>query len=791
MAIANLSGGDARIEVDTSALNETLGTQSEQVGNDTIVMIDDFDTGAEADTEATIDYVDRLIMIREGTATQEIRRVIADSAGTGNLRILTVHEDWLVVPASSDDCQVSYVIQDCATIGAQFSLLQKRNTDYTSSKRLQVGDGTNFAWLAFLDGVSYETLDNSSTTEADFTVNGTGNPRFTNGYLFGGNPVSGGYFIVTPALAGELSWEVIDGGATDLNDFFFTGIISHEFAFRASTTGSEIRGNKVKLFVQARELELLCQDTQITDLTVEGSANVADIIRCREWDSNGFIEDFKLISTNGLATRDSDTSTETLEFRDITFINNTQLIEVNSNKTWNIVNPVWSPTTADESDFDFLTATGNIINERFSVDTTSLTIGGTPLTAKVYVIENDDGVGSPNLPHELTADANGLANADVVKREFTETGGGGAVDTATHATFSVTSAEYGELPIITNYTPDNDDSTTGQFGNKLTFNHLEDTFQLQTTASTARTLGDVTNTVLIENQTNPAQLFKFTGGSGVDPTVGDTIGNDQDIAEGVFVSLIQGDFVAGTMLLDTRNSTAWDTGVHVVDDGASGGNWVADFDDSFGLKDFTWLIDVDSLSGQNIYDYLNAKLDEATLDDLTPTFFDTILFWANQGTNALPVVGAVAGAQNTFDTVSETIKNEGWMIYDNTGTNGRPSFTNWNGFQSDDDTIFTPDATVNLTIHVERKDDTTDISGASVIILLTSDNSTIAQGTTDGTGDFSTSFNYTSDLDVTVRSRKSTLPIPRYFNEEAVNTITSTGMNQNFAMREDAIVAQA
>ena len=789
MAITNIGGGDSRLEVTTAAVGESLGSQTQQTGSNTIILSDTFDNLANSDTEAAIDYVDRLILIRKGLATEEVKRIIADAAGSGTTRILTVHEDWTVVPASSDDCQVSYVMEDMDTT-APVALLQKRVHDYGTSKRIQIGDNTNFAWLAIIDGRSQETNDNNSTTEADYTIR---NPaRLDVGYLFAGQPVSGSYIISTPATDGELSIEVQDGGVLTMYDFFHQGVANLESRWNDDgTNGSVIRGNKIKWLFNCREFDMLIQNMQITDLTIEGQGTTSDIIRCRDYDANAFIKGLTIINTNGITTRNADTSTETIEFRNVLFINNLRLIEVNSNKTWDIVNPVWSPTLSDETDFNFLTGTSNIINEKFSLDTTSKRVDGTALTAKVYVVEEDNGSGSQNMPHELTADANGLANVDVTKRGFTETGGGGSIDAAVHATFSVLSFEYGDLPVITAYTPNNTDVTTGQFGNIVTFAHLDDIFQVEGTAATARTLGDTTNDVKIQNQANPATLIKFTGGSGVNPTVGDTIGNSVDGAQGTFRSLVEGNFVAGTMLLDARDATAWPTAAHNLDDAASGGDWVAAFDTGFGVKSFTWLIDADILTSQQLYDYLNAKADEATLDKLTPTFFDTILNWANEGTNALPVVGVSTGSPNTFKTVSETIKNEGWMVYDSDGTDGAPNLVGWVSFQSDDDSLFTPESTVTLTVHCERKDDNTDIQSVQVIIIRVSDSTTITSGTTNASGDFTDSFVYTADVDVIIRARKSTLPIPRFFPEDAANTIKTTGMTQNFLLVEDSIVAQA
>lgn len=99
-------------------------------------------------------------------------------------------------------------------------------------------------------------------------------------------------------------------------------------------------------------------------------------------------------------------------------------------------------------------------------------------------------------------------------------------------------------------------------------------------------------------------------------------------------------------------------------------------------------------------------------------------------------------------------------------------------------------ATVTLTVNVTRKDDGSNISGASIIVIRDSDERILVTGTTNNLGVFSEPYAYTSDESVTIRVRKSTLPIPRYFAKRAGNTVTNSGFIQNISLVQDFFVAQ-
>jgi len=786
MAITTSAGDGVRVT--TASMNETLGDQSQANGTDEIVVSDTFTNTNNGQVEGTIGYVDRLAVLRQGQSNEETRFITVDTAGTGTTRILTVHEPWTTAPSSSETIHVSYVIQDCATVTG-LGLINKRNQDYTSTRKLRVGNsgGGGFGYFALLFGASLETVDNSSTTDPDVRVESDG--RFDSGYLFGGTPVSGGEMFLTPAVNGELAFEGVSGCECNWYDTVMIAVARPAFNFLASTT-SKVRMRKCVFKFSINDFRLGAQDTDLNNVSWESDdTGTTPRLQVRDWTSGNFVQNITLVNFNGLETV---TSGDDPVLKNLRFINQSKLITINTAETWTIINMV-DPSiigTANQNDVS-IAGTGELLLQ-IDLDVNVTDANNSGLTSKIYVITNNNrGASTDSLLHELTADSNGDATANVEIRRYIDNGGT-ALTLQTTNGHAIIVSEYGKLPIIRNVTVQNTDEANNILGQTESFTQLTDVYQVETTASNAITQGDTTQPIAIENQTNPATLLKFTGGSGTNPSIGDTIGNNVNGAEGVLVSLVQGDWTAGTLLLDTRNATAWATGAHTLDDGASAGNWTATFDTGYGVKSFTWLLDIQSNSGQQVYDWFNAKLDESTLDTTGINAMDQVLFWADGGTNALPVVGTLIGAQNKFKTVSETIANEGWMVYNSDdATNGRVSYTNWESFQSDDDSVFTPDATVTLSVHVERKDTGANIQGASVIILKSSDNSLISQGTTDSNGDYTDSFAYTSDTPVIIRSRKSTLPTPRYFAEESANTITVNGLTQTFLMREDTIVAQS
>lgn len=770
MAITTTAGDGVRIT--TAAMNETLGSQTQQTGSNTVVVSNTFTALNNGNVSGSIGYVNRLCIIRQGTGTEETRLITVDTAGTGTTRILTVHENWTSVPASSDTIHVSYVVQDAATVTG-LSLITKRVQDYTSTRKFRVGNaaGTPFAYFALLFGASLESVDNSSTSDPDVRVESAG--RFDSGYLAGGVPVGGGEMYWTPAVNGELAFEGISGCELNWYDMVNVAVARPAFNILVSTT-SKLRMKKVVNKFTINDFRMGAQDSDINDVYFSSDdTGTTPRVQVRDISTGNELKNILFNRFNGLETVTSGQDPVIKNFR---MTNMSKIATIATGETWTFVNGIHATiSTASQADVS-IAGTGELL-EKFSFSNFSHDLSDTPLTAKHYVVAETYRGSSSTLTNEDTADANGLSVQQVEVRRYVDSGGT-ALTLTTSSNFAEFSSEYGYIPIIKNITPANENESVfpTEYGKSIDYAHSTDDFQSETTAATARTLGDTTHTVSIENQTNSASILKYTAGTGT-LSVGNTVTGGTSSATGVVVEIIEGDSTAGSVMLDTRSSGNYTAGGESLSNGAG---WSATMTASSETR-YKWLIDADTLSMQQLYDYLNAKLDESTLDTASPTFFNTILFWAIDGTNALPVVGNTLGSPNIFNTVRETTKTAGWAVY-NTDLGGVAFYTADNG------STFTPQSTVNLTITAVNTANNP-LQSVQVAIYKSSDNTELMNTQTNASGLATTSFTYTADTNVYIRLRKSTTASTRYYPVETTGTIKATGLSVTVTMRVDTIVA--
>lgn len=97
MAITTAAG--TGVVITSAAKNGTLGSQSGATSTQII-----FDTALTTNNGnlANTSFIGRLVIVRRGTGTEETRYMTAQSGTT-----VTVHEPWIVQPASSDTYDVS------------------------------------------------------------------------------------------------------------------------------------------------------------------------------------------------------------------------------------------------------------------------------------------------------------------------------------------------------------------------------------------------------------------------------------------------------------------------------------------------------------------------------------------------------------------------------------------------------------------------------------------------------------------------------------------------------------
>lgn len=358
------------------------------------------------------------------------------------------------------------------------------------------------------------------------------------------------------------------------------------------------------------------------------------------------------------------------------------------------------------------------------------------IAMRVFGIEEQT---TDELSIESSTGASGeTALVEYTTRQFTQNGDG--LNVVRHENSDFKSYKYGKLPFV---------SIVGNISSEQILDaiHLPDIYQIQTTASTARTLGDTTNIVEIQKQTNPASIIKYTSGSGT-LTVGATVTGDTSGASGIVVEILEGDSIAGTVLLNSRNSiTTFTNGEGLTESGTSS-DWTGTYTAST-QTNYTWLINADSLTFQELYDYMNAKFDETPLDDLTPSFMDTVAIWG-RGEHGLPIQGT-ATSPNKFKTVRNTTSNQGWAIYGFSGGFGASS-----QFTSDDGTTFIPTATVTINVTCQSTATGNNISNVKVSIYddpVSSGDSPIASGLTNGSGVFSTSLALSLPFDIQITAR--------------------------------------
>lgn len=362
---------------------------------------------------------------------EEVRYITADSSNT-----LTVHEVWTDGPASSENWRISYIIQDAATVTG-LNLINKRVSDYSSSRRFQVTSG---GYFAMLDGVSLETVDNSSTTVADFVVNN--GAEFQNGYLASNTAVSGGYLIGTPAVAGEFVFDVDAGGIATLYDLFLTCVEQNKVNLNGS-----ILLNKGKFFSASHSMDFTGSTGNLgsyTNLTIEGKSSTNDTITI---DADTTINGVTLIATNGFL---AGTAAETNEIRGAVILpNNLKFIQIadNASAIWDMVNPVWTLDVSDQTHLDFLGTADGTVNERFSLDVVVTETDGTPIQdARVKVYEGLDVFELPTV-NDLDSAADGTVSSDVLSRIFIPNGAS-AITTTTKGLFALRVYDYGKTPFI-------------------------------------------------------------------------------------------------------------------------------------------------------------------------------------------------------------------------------------------------------------------------------------------------------------------------------------------------------
>ena len=207
MTITSTAGDGVR--VNSSAVTDTIGAQTQANGIDQIVLTNTFAALNNGNVHGAADYSgdNRKIILRQGTGTEETRYITAQAAGTGTTVILTVNEPWVNQPQSGDTADVSYNLDDCATLTGV--TLNSKTGVYEFGRNFRCGNGTTFGYLAIVNGKAME-MDDDGDTRYTKRVENAG--RLDIGYEQTGVGIQGGYTFSVHNTAAEDAFEVVSGG---------------------------------------------------------------------------------------------------------------------------------------------------------------------------------------------------------------------------------------------------------------------------------------------------------------------------------------------------------------------------------------------------------------------------------------------------------------------------------------------------------------------------------------------------------------------------------------------------
>lgn len=567
MAITSTAG--AGITVTTAAVSDTLGTAGTTT---TITFTDTFNNLNNGNT-GTSSYAGRLAILRPGTATEETRYISSEITTTQ----VEVSEPFEVAPASSDVVDVSYIIEDAATVNG-LSLVNKRTNDYSSNRRFTVGSA---GFFALLDGASLETVGNGSTTQADIIVQG----RFDNGYLNAGQSVAGGSIFGAGGAGtadADLVFDCNAGGEVYIYDMLMKGV--NVYAQEYDGSGDFQR---VKFFSSNHTLRL-SGPNELRDCIIEGVGGQGS--ETVEIDNQTVIDGLNLVATSGFITAD-DAVLETLTVKNCRFINNSKIVFVNDNKTWDFVNPTWTIDTASQEQIEFENSTNNSVNESYTFTSTVTDTSANPVSGVGYIIfESGRTQESQYFGSSTTA---GKFDVNIAKDTYTDNGGT-SLNTTTNFGHFLKVYDYGFQPALLPLTVNQALSVP------LTLS--ADVNNTNGTASGAVVAGPP-EILLPPATTSPYQVIGYDGGTGGLPTVGETIG----VGGSTLATILsyEGDATEGVLVLDSGYVTGFGDNVAI---NGSIGTFSAVTDTASVDLDFNYIIDCSGLALDVVYDAWTAQL---------------------------------------------------------------------------------------------------------------------------------------------------------------------------------------
>jgi len=730
--------------ITTHAMNETCINQTDQTGNNTIIVSDDLSTAGNGQIGSGANgignsYVGRLVVVDLGLSTEQRRFCIAETdlaaGGTvANSFRLTVHEDWTTNPVvTTDTVHVPYEAADIEDGGVSSGVTYTTRTGiFTFSNDIIIASGGG---LQIASGTGWE-LDDTGTSVTFFHQSGG---YFYSGFESGGSYINGGQILSVNNSTGEPGIQRQSGALGYVYDcLFWAQLVDMQYEH---ANGAGLEYYRSKWLNQTDELHLF--DATVVDCAAIGKGATTSIVRV---DAGTVCNGFAVSTVDTLETASGDTTTETVELSSVIFTDVTDLITLVDNKTWDMIDPSWTATT--HSDFNSAAVTGTAaINDRTSVTATVQTAAGTALQDALVNVYEDTQLA--DLVLELTTDVNGEASGSFLYLEHSWTTGTGS--TTTYGGHARQCGKWLYLPLV--FTQ----STTDKFDGGITL--APDNNIVQTTQATAITAG---SGITWSEPTNPTEIVDFTTGSGT-LAVGMVLTFTPSGATGTIRESASGDSTAGELYLDTR-TTAIANGDTFSRTGGTAGTFSGTYTND-SKQPFTISINGNSLSLQTIYDYLAAIQNETTLTATGELIWE----WCRSAeTQPFYATGS------SFYT--EQSNSKGIYIYD-VGAGTLDYFTD------DAGTTWTPPSSVTLTLTLINKTTNLPVANARGSIYLDSDDTELMNADSNASGIVTAAYTYTADVDIYWRARESPAGGDRYFPESGVGEITASGYSNTVLLR--------
>lgn len=659
MSITTAGGGNPVITIISPAKNGTLGAQG-SIDADQIVLDDSLNATNNGDI--TDPLVGRLLILRRNESDEETKQIVEGADTDTTIR---VHEDWTVPPASGDTYDISYVLGDTAAFTGM-SLSAKTGV-FEASRKILVGDGISFTYFAQKDQEAFEIRDNAANDSLEVADLG----RFDVGFLLAGNPGAGGLLNTLNDGDGEPSVNFLSGSKVKINDAI-------NFSFRASTGYTA----DVDAVVNVRSWKNinLASDAQIAgsgnyqDVSWTGPTSSLDTITTNE---TTVVDDWTVTGTNGFRSISGDTRTESITLKNIAFIATGRNILVDSNKTWDIINPVWTITTGSQAELLFLTSSNNEVNEKASLDITVQQPDGTVISgAAAYVYE---GLLNQNLPtaNRMFTEADGADSSDLLKFRYTSGSANDLIVTAS-GDFTLKVYNYARLPFLGALDPSTgiDQSVSLTADSNVTAISGSDALFSGSADIAPEHHGPGTTTLDLW----PLKVFHYVSGAGTIPAAGQIVSGTTSNATGSVLEVVFGDNNDAFLVLSGWSGGQF-TDLETIGNGVA---WSAVADLTNFDEEYTWEYDCADFALQTVYDYDRAKLNEdpALADAI---YIETVNWGANEQSNQFYFDGT------SFTTERNVANEQGvWLSNRGAGTIGYMT--------SDSGSQFVPPQTVSFDI---------------------------------------------------------------------------------------------